>query len=53
MLREKCNADIPDEMLVSYLQTQVMDDEEYEYYQSEKNPSKKKIGKIEYFRIAE
>lgn len=53
MLREKCNADIPDEMLVSYLQNQVMDDEEYEYYQSEKNPSKKKIGKIEYFRIAE
>lgn len=48
MLREKYNVDIPNKMLVSVFKEQFIDGDEYEYYQSYKNPLKKKIGTIEY-----
>ena len=50
MLREKYSADIPDKLLVCYLKQKVIGDDEFEYYQSYKNPSKKRIGKIEYIQ---
>ena len=49
MLRDKHNVDIPDKLIVWIFKIQVIGDDELQYYQNYKSPSKKKVDKIYYY----